>query len=481
MTGTAPKKRYCVRCASSLSRYNRGPLCGLCESSSRGDLACPPKLPTTFWQTDQIRDAIATWHMGRVIFTYRTHPYHGRPLPQELVGSWLGLTQAQLSRIEKGPAPEQLFKLIRWAQVLGIPEQLLWFKLPDTEGDTAPSPNASAQTTGQETLALVQWLVSDGTNTPPPNHAGDLEHVGRALTDAYRYFDGTVVEFFRRELERCKADDGSSGPADVLPLTLAVIGAIRRHSSTARPDIGRSLLELGADGAEFAGWLYRDLHDPLAATVLYDRAMEWAQAAGSLPMQGYVLLKKSQMAYDTRDTATLLALAHAAKNGPWQLPPQIRAEVLQQVALGLAMTGEPTNVVESSLDDASQLLTQAIDEHDHQLVSYFSETTLLVRSACCYIAAGKPHTAIDLFGRVLSDGSLSRRDAGFFGARQAKALALSGEPDEASRVALNSVAVARDTGSERTMNVVSDVVETLRPWNHRPSVRELRDSLSPSR
>jgi hypothetical protein len=71
---------------------------------------------------------------------------------------------------------------------------------------------------------------------------------------------------------------------------------------------------------------------------------------------------------------------------------------------------------------------------------------------------GKPQPATELFGQVLADGGLSRRDAGFFSARQAKALALSGEPDEAATVATKSVAVARETRSERTMNVVVDVV-----------------------
>ncbi|MFI6168947.1 XRE family transcriptional regulator [Nocardia sp. NPDC051052] len=481
MTGIPQDQRYCARCSSRLSRYNAGTLCGPCESGSRGELDRPPALPLSFWQTDQIRDALATWHMGRVIFAYRMHPYHGRPLPQEVVGSWLDLTQAQLSRIEKGAAPEQFSKLVRWAQILRIPGNLLWFKLPDADGGVASLPAETVSATSHDTVALARWLASDGTGTPPPSHADDLQRVGLALEDARRYFDGSVVEFFRTQLTQCKTDDGSLGPAAALPLVLGVLGAIRRHSKDVQPDVRRSLLAVGADGAEFAGWLYRDLHDPLMATFLYDRAMEWAQAAGSLPMQGYVLLKKSQMAYDTRDTGTLLSLAQAAKEGPWQLPTRVLAEVVQQEALGLAMIGEPTNVVEQGLGDAQQLLTQANGEDDHQLVSYFDQGTLLVRSACCYTEAGRPQTATELFGEVLAGGSLSRRDAGFFGARQAKALALSGEPDEAATVAVDSVTVARETRSERTMNVIVDVVRTLDPWSHRPAVRQLRDALMPQR
>ncbi|MBF6233285.1 hypothetical protein [Nocardia farcinica] len=86
---------------------------------------------------------------------------------------------------------------------------------------------------------------------------------------------------------------------------------------------------------------------------------------------------------------------------------------------------------------------------------------------------------MQLFGDVLAGGTLSRRDSGLFGARQAKALALGGEPDEAATVAATAVTVARETRSERTMNVVVEVVRALDPWRNRPSVRMLNDVLMP--
>ncbi|WP_280270926.1 XRE family transcriptional regulator [Nocardia wallacei] len=443
----------------------------------RDELHQPPTVPTDFWHTDQMRDALATWHMGHVLHAYRTHPFHGRALPQELVASWLELTQAQLSRIEKGTAPEHLSKLTRWAQRLGIPHELLWFKLP--EADTRDTVDESEWTDAprHDAIDLARWLASDGAGAPPPRHAAELERIGRALEDSRRYFDGNVVDFFRAQLTRCKLDDGSLGPAAALPLALAVIAAIRRHSPDVHPGVRRELLAAGADGAEFAGWLYRDLHDPLSATLLYDRAMEWAQAASNLPMQGYVLLKKSQMAYETRDTSMVLTLAQAAADGPWQLPLRVQAEVAQQEALGLAMAGEPARSVEHALDRAQRLLTNASRADDEALVTYFDQSTLLVRTACCYTEAGKPQIASQLFDQVLRGGGLSRRDAGFFGARRAKALALSGEPDEAASAAVRSVSVARETHSERTINVLADVVRTLDPWSHRPKVRRLRELL----
>ncbi len=133
--GRAPAGRYCPGCGTRLTvaADSAGGQCQPCQRRSTA-LACgAPHVPAEFWAVDCIRDALAGWHMGRVIAAYRTHPFHGRPLSQELVGGWVGLTQAQISRIENGPAIKDLDRLTRWARTLRIPQPLLWFKLPVDE------------------------------------------------------------------------------------------------------------------------------------------------------------------------------------------------------------------------------------------------------------------------------------------------------------------------------------------------------------
>jgi hypothetical protein len=266
-------------------------------------------------------------------------------------------------------------------------------------------------------------------------------------------------------------------------LVLGILGAISQHVREVKPAVRCALLSLGADGAEFAGWLYRDLEDPPSTTYWYGRAMEWAQEAGDTAMQGYVLLKKSQMAYDERDVLRVSTLAEAAQSGPWQLPATVRVEVMQQAALGLAMVGEPLSKVERTMDAARELLTKAGPNgaHEGSAGGFFSTDTLLLRQAACYTEAGKPARAAVLFEDVITNGALSRRDAGFFRARRAAALALSGEPDEAATVGLQAVQVAKETNSERTMRVLTDVMGTLAPWRSRPGPRALNQALSMSR
>jgi hypothetical protein len=315
----------------------------------------------------------------------------------------------------------------------------------------------------------------------PTGDPDEREHLVAALDDAHRYLDGSVVGYFRSSLDASKADDGHLGPSQALPRVLGVLGAIAQHVREVKPDIRHALLSVGADGAEFAGWLYRDLQDVSAATYWYDRAMEWAQEAQDTAMQGYVLLRKSQMAYDQRDAHRVVTFADAANSGPWRLPPTIQSEVAQQHALGLAMTGEPMSAIEQEMATARDLLTNAPDSSDQpEPGSAFTMETLLLRQATCYTEAGKPAQGGTMFADVIRSGRLSKRDAGFFGARHAAALALSGEPDEAAAVGLQAVQTARETNSSRTLRVLADVATTLAPWSNRPGPQALRQALTTS-
>jgi hypothetical protein len=308
----------------------------------------------------------------------------------------------------------------------------------------------------------------------------EAEHVAKALANSRRYLDGTVIEYFHGQLETAKADDGQLGPKKALPMVLGILGAIEQSARDARPDVRRELLAVGARGAEFAGWLYRDVHDQATATYWQDRAMEWAQEAGDFPMQGYVLLKKAQMAYDNRDAVRVLTLAQAAQDGPWRLPPQVRAEVAQQEARGLAMLGEPMAAVEAKLEEARRHFARFTNDDGSRLGTHYSGSSLTLQTASCYIEAGKPQRAAALYDDVLQTSTLSQRDQGYFLARRASALALSGEPDDAAVVGLRSIHLAEITSSARTTRELGRTVSTLRPWSSRPKPCELREALATS-
>ncbi|GAB3900863.1 hypothetical protein GCM10029964_088830 [Kibdelosporangium lantanae] len=208
--------------------------------------------------------------------------------------------------------------------------------------------------------------------------------------------------------------------------------------------------------------------------------MEWAHEARDFPMVGYILLRRSQMAFDERDARRVLALAQAANEGPWRLPALVRAEVIQQEARGLAMTGEPLDIVERKLDEACQLVLGSAGELDGEVLSPYEGSTLRLRTASCYVEAGKPGRAADLYREVLDEDVLSRRDRGYFTARMASALTLAGEPDEAAEVGLRAAEIASATASKRTSRELARTLAALEPWSKRPATRQLREAVPSS-
>lgn len=306
----------------------------------------------------------------------------------------------------------------------------------------------------------------------PPYVLGDdaRAHMQRALADARRYLDHGAVLLFRRQLELGKAEDGETGPGRALPRVLGVAAAIAEHARDARPAVRRGLLALGAETAEFAGWLYRDLRDPGQAGYWYDRAMELAQLAPDLPMQGYVLLRKSQMAFDLEDAYRVDAFAAVADEGDWQFSPVMRAEAAQQRALGMAMTGALARDVERQMGTASDIIAASGDSG--------AEKMLRLRQAACWTEAGRPGRAAAQFADIIGSGMLSKRDTAFFRARYSVALALSGEPDRAAEVGLLAAQTAQSTLSRRTVRVLADTVGALDRWKTRPGPRELRETVT---
>lgn len=127
----------------------------------------------------------------------------------------------------------------------------------------------------------------------------ELRQLAEAVEHA-RYFDSASLGFLERQLDASAADDGSGGPRSALPAVLGLLATIERQAGDVRPAIRHDFVRLGTRAAELAGWLYRDLGSDKGAVYWRDRAFEWAAEIEDLPMCGYVLLRKSQAAWDGR-------------------------------------------------------------------------------------------------------------------------------------------------------------------------------------
>jgi hypothetical protein len=321
------------------------------------------------------------------------------------------------------------------------------------------------------------------TGALPVLSPDEMRHIAAALENARRYADSTVAGYFQEQLAAYALSDGTSGPKETLPLVLAIIAAVDHAARDARPAARVSLLAVGARGAEFAGWLYRDSAALRLAGYWHDRAVEWAQMAGESALQGYVLLKKSQAAWDERDAPRMLLLARAARQGPWNLPPWVQAEVIQQEARGEAMLGGDISVIAARLDEARNLLTQAQPGSlgdGSTLAAHYGISLLAMQMAICYCEAGQPARAVEIYDEYLTADAFSRRDYGYFRALAGIAAASAGRPDDAAALGRESLGIATATGSMRTLTELARLMERLRSWPGRPAVRVFRAELAAS-
>jgi hypothetical protein len=142
-----------------------------------------------------MREALSARHMGKVIRAFRTHPYHGKDIPQGVAATWVYLTQSQLSRIESGPPVQDLDRLVQWAHTFRMPPHLLWFALSGEDWlEDGPGAESSvfadAEWMGEDEVRRRVFLASGlAAATLPAIGLEGLRHIAAALEDAHRYAD----------------------------------------------------------------------------------------------------------------------------------------------------------------------------------------------------------------------------------------------------------------------------------------------------
>ena len=156
-------------------------------------------MPDEFWDADLIRDALASWHMGRAIAAYRNHPFHGQPLHQNVVAGWVLMTQPQLSRLENGPPVKDLDKLVLWARTLQIPSHLLWFSLPEDPVRESDTTNAHSNLGNSPEIGQAAIF---GASRLPSSQIDDIlslvttPHSSPATIEA---LEASIADFWKRD------------------------------------------------------------------------------------------------------------------------------------------------------------------------------------------------------------------------------------------------------------------------------------------
>ncbi|MEU9018636.1 helix-turn-helix transcriptional regulator [Actinomadura sp. NPDC048394] len=406
------------------------------------------------------------------------------------------VTRAEVSRWERGRRRPEAW-LAALGAALGVDRAVLeaaagrdrrcavpdargvWADQAAAEAPTAPR-TGSVETDNEWTQVselLRRTFLKRGVAAIalPTVGVGELQHIAAALEDSRRYADSALVEHFRRCIDEAAGLDRTVGAAAGIPTVLGLVTAIDQTARDARPDVRRELLRTAALAAELLGWFYRDLGAGPPAGYWRDRAMEWAQTAADSAMQGYVLLKKAQAAWDERDAAEMMTFVQAVKEGPWHLPPHVLAEAAQQAARAHAMLGQDVNAMETEIERARELLTGAASPGG--IGSHFNEALFELQVAICHTEAGQPGRALELYEANLTKAAFPKRDFGYFLSLKGAAYAAAKDPDNAAMSALSALKIARATNSARTHREVLRVVGQLHAWPQRPAVLELREAV----
>jgi transcriptional regulator with XRE-family HTH domain len=417
--------RYCRSCGTRLATLNHDDFCGSCQSKTRALVTGPPEVPVGFWMTDQMRDALASWHMGRVIAAYRMNPQHARPIPQEIVGGWVGITQAQLSRIENGPPIRDLDRLTQWAILLGIPPDLLWFKLPDADSSLSVESSRLLPTVDNT------WRNSDAdASAMRAFRAADKQVGGGHL---YR----TVVTYLHSEVgPRLFGGDGSGN---------------------------QSLFAAAAGLTEMAGWMAHDAGRDAIAAQHFDSAFSLVKLSHDVQLGAHILASMSHLAHHRNKPETGIALAQRGREalGAHAPHPELQAQLLAMQARGHATMTE-AGECRRLLVEAEKTLEGKHAEQASQWVSRFDEGSLASEAARCMRQLGDLGEARRQAERVVALRPSDRTRSRAFGQLiLVSVLVAQGEPDEACALAEGVLDATQALGSFLVLQQLFDLKQVV--------------------
>jgi transcriptional regulator with XRE-family HTH domain len=326
---THPGTPRCSRCGARLAKDNTDGRCAPCQAASRNRVAHAPDVPPEFWNDEVLQDALTSRQMGRVIRAYRCHPYHGRhPLAQEIVAGWVGVTQAQLSRIENGPPIVHLDRLIQWARVLGIPSECLWFKLPD-DGSTASETEDMRRRSflAATSAGFVSALAP--LSAPPAPSAEPV--IAKSLTD----LAGWILT--------PPTDGRGTEPAPVVDLTRQVLTAWQLRQRADYEALGQLLPGLIGQ-AEASAAVLTDTEQEQASRVVvhtYNAASSLLKKLGDGPLALVAADRAVRAAQAVDDPALIAAAMYRLAN---VLLTARRLDETGAIALQAAGLGEPGKI-----------------------------------------------------------------------------------------------------------------------------------------
>jgi tetratricopeptide (TPR) repeat protein len=490
VAGSKEHQRRCQGCGIALARDNRSPRCGPCSRREVArefqEAASAPVKPEDFWHGAALQDALAARHFGQVLYAYRHE--HRPVLTQATVGRWLGLTQGQISRLERTPHPtHDLTKLDQWARALHIPQHCLWFRLsPDADaGQDASLGNESG--IGHEDVrrrhlvlrALNVGTASLGDSTfgwfsaqppPPPPSSSASPAVG--MTDVRMIRE--MTQTFRKLDNRF----GGAHARSALTTYLACEALPLVHTGRYRSDVHHELFTAVAELFQLAGWMAYDVGEATSGCRYLRQAIRLCQDVGDEALMGEMLAGMSHQAARFGSPALAIDLARAGKDqGKKAGLPALVAESAVMEAHGLALAHDVSGYLTALRESERAFATTQNRDRPPWLV-YFDTAYLAGKFGRCFRDLGRPVEAERFARRSLEMTDGYDRVKLFNLVLLAAALADQRKVEEACEIGRQALCIAPDVRSVRTTADLADLARRLTPFHAEPAVQMLKEQMT---
>lgn len=310
--------RSCASCSAAPAAGNDA---NLCESYAKGagtEQGAPPVLPVEFWERPEVRSALLSRHFGRFLRTYRTS--QSPQVKQTQLATWLGITQGQLSRIERSSTSiRDLQKLDAWARILHVPEDLLWFtprpprpthstrhrvkllwRCPRTmnimKGATCADLLATTAGTGAQLLSGAPWQrLIDSVDKGRPVDTATVQLIPRLGDDtgALRAIERALTAFGFAHPRHERAWTAFFGASRLGSMTVSTLTTLHHRDATTAAD--SLLTSLSPTENKVRAIVLSDLTINAAQTNDYDRATTLVTDAIELTTRTETTLAKQRL------------------------------------------------------------------------------------------------------------------------------------------------------------------------------------------
>jgi transcriptional regulator with XRE-family HTH domain len=441
-----------------------------------------PVHPAEFWELPELRDALAAQDFGQVLRAYRRA--QTPPIKQSQLGLWFGITQGQISRIERGEAFDySIDKLRKWASVVGIPQQLLWFRAeahsPDSYDDAADSPSVqdTYEATGEgvqrrqflkaasrSALGVGASLLGATTVAGGPNPA-HRSSVGSPEVDLLREMTGA----FRRVDNRYGGGHSRTAVGTYLKTMVEPMLTEGRARSAIRDELFGAAAELH----QLAGWMAYDTGQAQAGRGHLRTALRLCQESNNGALSAEMLAAMSHQAafHGLPEAAVDLALA-ARQTARQAGLPLLQAEAAVMEAHGLALQGDKQGCL-AALSDAENSFSVASGKDVPEWLTYFDSAYLSAKFAHTFRDLGQPREAEDFARRSLEMSEGFERGRLFNTALLASIVADLGRLDEACSLGSVATKMASEVRSVRSMAYLADLARRLARHSETSEVSEL--------